>query len=285
MPTELEMELLAMAAAERERTQQSSPAVDELPELEPGMLLSASAQGEVRAAQRQAQTPGRLDYLFNLTNHGGPSRELIEEMMGVALSVETPEQVPVELHATVELSGPDADWVRDELRRGHNPSVSMGARVATAGEPNANGDVFSAEAIAGLFMSREARAQAELAGISELVAEGADIEFSDSGPIHLDPVRAGNYGWHNHPTGGGQGRVVSQRGDDGRWTSTVSRQASGGVRPVAASHGPVSPRRTYPTTRPSEGVRSLSRGSEAPLDRSSIPSAIERVAGRGPFDD
>jgi hypothetical protein len=272
MPTELEMELLRMAAAERQRTQQPETD-DELPELEPGMLLSASAQGEVRAAHQQAQR--RLDYLFDLPSQGGPSREFIEETLGVMLSAETPEQVPVELHATVELSGPDADWVRDELRRGHNPGVSMGARVASA-EPNANGDIFPAEALAGLFMSREARAQAELAGVSDLVAEGADIEFdSEMGHVGITPMASSGY----RPSGGGgQGRVVSQRGEDGQWTSTVSR-------PQQAVGAPVSPRRTYPTPRPSEGVRGLSRGSEAPLDRSSIPSAIERVAGRGPFDD
>jgi hypothetical protein len=252
MPTDLERELLEMAAAERRRTQSAeSPA--ELPELTPELLLSASARREIRAAQH---------------------------VVGVTIPahVQTPEEIPIEFTATVELSGPNADWVQEELRRGHNLAVSMGTTVARAGEPNANGDTFSPEALASLFMTREARSQAELAGIRDLVATEADIEFEPAGiePIHIDPHRTANYGWRNPPSG--QGMVVSQRSRDGHWTPTRTT-------PQRAPAAPLQTRPEPRGTRPSDGVRRLTGTSERPVDRSTLPTAFDRLIGRGPLDD
>lgn len=280
MPTPFEEELLELAAAERRRSEtQEQESTTELPNLEPGMLLSASARGEVRAAQRQQRD---LSYLFESSSHGLP-RGLIEEVVGTALSAEIPEEVPVTVNATIELSGPDADWVREELARGHDPQFSMGARVASAGEPNANGDIMTPEALASLFMTPEARSQAELAGVAELIAEGTDIEFDPGmGAVSMvDRPRSNNYGWHNNPSPMGA-RVVSQRGADGRF-----HPVGEGIRPMGpqeAATAPLSSRRTYPTPRPPRAANGPSAASERPVDRSSIPTALERLTGKGPFD-
>lgn len=249
MPTDLERELLRMAAEERARNQRPEPE-GELPDLDPSLLLSRSARQE----------------------------------MGV-IRVSTPVSQSVPFEAAVELSGPDANWVREELERGHISAVSMGARVA-AEQPNANGDVFPAALLASMFMTREARAQAELAGVADLLAEGAGIEFDSED--YPETIRMGRqYGMtHNaarHYSSGGGGRVVSQRGADGRFHAVGS-----GIQPMPperAATAPISPRRTYPDTRPAGTVKLPPSPPRRPVDRSRIPTAIERIAGKDPFDD
>jgi hypothetical protein len=241
-----------MAAEERRRGQSQAPEPGaELPDLEPGFFLSAAARREV----------------------------------GTAIPVTTPRTVPVTVEATIELSGPDSDWVREQIEQGAHPAVSMGARVASE-QPNANGDVFPASLLASMFMNREAQAQAELAGVADLIAEGADIEF-DSGEFS-EPVRMGRqYGMRHdaarHYSSGGGGRVVSQRGADGRF-----HPVGGGIQPMGperARTAPVSPQPTYPTPRSSGTVVLPPSPPRRPVDRSRLPSAIERVAGKDFLDD
>jgi len=237
MPTELELELLRMAAEERQRGQTSDRGT-ELPDLDPDLFLPRS--------------------------------------MRVAVSSPTPQPVPMEV--TVELSGPDADWIREQLEQGAHPAVSMGSRVA-AERPNANGDIFPAGMLASMFMTREARAQAELAGVADLIAEGTDVEFDPEGfeaPQtwrHRDASR--------HYSSGGGGRVVSQRGPDGRFHAV-------GIQPMdpeRARTAPVSPRPTHPTPRSAGTVKLPPSPPRGPVDRSYLPTAIERIAGKDPFDD
>lgn len=244
-----------MAAEERRRSQSQDPEPGaELPDLEPGLFLSAAARREVR----------------------------------VAIPVSTPSSVPVMMEGIVELSGPDADWVREQIEQGAHPGVSMGSTVAAAERVNANGDSFpvSLSQLASLFMNREAQSQAELAGVADLIAEGADIEF-DPGEFP-ETIRMGRqYGMTRdaaqHYSSGGGGRVVSQRGPDGRF-----HPIEGGIQPMSperARTAPVSPQPTHPTPRPAGTVRLPSSPPRRPVDRSRIPTAIERIAGKGPFDD
>lgn len=252
MPTQLELELLRMAAEEQRRGQNQAPEPGaELPDLEPGFFLSAAARREV----------------------------------GAAIPVATPQAIPVTLEATIELSGPDSDWVREQIEQGTYPEVSMGTRVPYE-QPNANEDVFpvSTAQLASLFMNREAQSQAELAGVGDLIAEGSDIEFdADAYP---ETIRMGRqYGMTRNATqhyaAGGQ--VVSQRGADGRF-----HPVSEDIRPMSperARTAPVSPQPTYPTPGSSGTVNLPPSPPRRPVDRSRLPTAIERVAGKDFLDD
>jgi len=263
MPSKLEQELLALAAEQGRQNQAGVEApVPNLPPLEPGSLLSATALGELQAARdiraREAQ-----------------AREALADPWSSLL----PRHRTVEA-AQVEIQRPEVREVPFEM------SVSRA-------ELEAADDGISVSALASLFMNNEAHAQADLMGIahiedhSEPMASEMDIEFdSDFGggaaPNEAVRFRVGQEdpppsSFYRGPAVNTDGRVVSQIGDDGRF-----HRVDEGIQPLAppaARAAPVSPARTYPTAAPSPTANNSQRPSASPEDRSHYPTVHDVIAG------
>lgn len=202
MPNELEQELLELARQQREANQKrETVSAQELAELPPGLLLSASALGEVEAAAN-----------------------LQSQVVGYTPMVPTPEAVDVHFS--------DPGFIDTELGRvAHDPAtgiVALDIETRAPGMPNANGDIYAQELMGewmepevpesdleNLFMNREAQEAQEAAGLAP-----------------AEP----NYGWQQRPSGmiaqgfqrhyGGMDRgrgpdtaVVSERRPDGTWAA------------------------------------------------------------------
>lgn len=226
MPTKFEKELLALAAAERQRRAMVEP--DDLPDI--CQMPVYVSQGDLRQ---------------NLA----PEAQVLMGEISARLSHET---------------------------------------------SNANGDVFpniSVAMMSEILMSREARAQAALVGAiqGDQIEDPFQIEYSgeflegSTQPNEAARFRIGrdtppSVSMVHRDTVPTDGRVVSRRGDDGRFRSVE------GTQPVPAEPAPLSPRPTFSRLRPAREASGLPVAPES-QDRSSIPTAWERVAGDDPFDD
>lgn len=265
MPTPLEEELLAMMRAEQQRRQATGSEVEASPMPSLDLLFASERTAE---ELRQHLEGAR----------GAAQRDALMVLARVMTSPGIPEDVVFAV---------DSTSMEANLIRGRVP-MSMSTRA-----PNENGDALpdlSIAEISDMLMSREARIQADLAGIdwSEPPPSAAyEIEFdNDDGPGRTEPNEAARWRVGRDsppsvsmvhrdtvPTGG---RVVSTRGEDGRFRPS-------GV-PEAARTVSLSPRPAFPR---SEAQRTGSTLPVAPerQDRSSIPTALERLTGADMFDD
>lgn len=240
-------------------------------------LLALAAAERQRRESGEEEGPPPLDSLFTYyTARDASDDELLRVVAQTSIG-------------PMEADIPASSRVADAVRRGASVAVSMGTRVP--GVPNENGDILPD--LTELFMTREARAQAQLANFVAVPAEPFPIEFEefpegaaqpneavrfrvgvDSPPptrmIHRDTV----------PTGG---RVVSVRDENGRFRPTGAAEAAVdaigiqtmGIQPM----GPERVRSTPISSRPTSPPSSL------PSDRRYRPSAMERISGKDLFDD
>lgn len=268
MPTDLERELLALAAKQKQQNeaglpQQSAP---ELPPLEPGTLLSVTALGELQAARDiRARDQALAQALADPIGVMLPSTRVIDTaLVGVQVR-----EVPFEMSvAQADLEAPSQDGI-------------------------------SAATLASLFMNREAQAQADLLGLAH-IEDWAGPEVDDM-PIEFDsefdvgtttPNEAVRFRVgrdtpprmpfdHGRPPINADGRIVSQRGEDGRF-HPVNEALNTGIRPMSreeARTAPVSPVRTYPTSAPSPTANRAQPPPAPPEDRSHYPTAADLIAG------
>jgi hypothetical protein len=267
MPTKLEEELLALAAAERGRREGSPNLPDPLG---PQLLYTATLTAE--------RVQG-LDPTISVT-------------------------VDPHLPEGVVFAVPSNSPLARDLQGGPQGSISMGCTVEAAQR-----DEISVEELSRLFMGSEARAQMSLRsfmgpildwgqGEDTTAVETFDIEFDSNFEASVTPNEAVRFqvGRESPPSvrmdrniTPTDGRVVSRRGIDGRFRPEVGQVASMGVRPTEVVAGSSSgsdmvsldPR---PDPAPGRVTRPFTRPS-ASQERAARPTALERLVGRGPFDD
>lgn len=264
MPTDLERELLALAAAEQQRR-------------------------EARTAEQEAEVQP-LSRLFAYHMAREAPSPPPAGMQRVAANTPVGEVV-------VDL--PMNDPVAQAIRSGQSMSMSVSHRA-----PNANGDAFpdiSVEDLSSMFMTGEARAQRDLrglAGYAEFDAIPAEdpfqVEFSSEIEGSTQPNEAVRFQigrespppvtMMNRRAVSTDGRVVSTRGEDGRFRPLQSvgeaiadaynaREAMADLRQAQST--PLSPRPVTPRRQAPEGTSGLPLASE----QCYRPSALERVAG------
>jgi len=251
MPTQQELELLALLAEERRRNgsngHQVRTASSQLPDLTPDMLLSESARREVEAARQLygSSLPAQQDFLddFQAPPQRGADRPRTAAEYRAS-------------HGQVELSENMGDIDLDH--EGPAPQISS------------NDDAL----LSSLFMGREAQdAAAVLSGDYTGAAGGYDVEFdSDSmleGRTTPNPSARFQIGRESPPrmpfsgrmaSGPSDGVVVSQRGNNGSWQPRET------PRPASA-----------PAPRPSNGtalqaVRQAATRSPASPPRPALPA-------------
>jgi hypothetical protein len=272
-PTKFEQELLALAAAERQR-----------------------AETQRREA---AQNSAPLSRLFSYHMARDTSEEHAAQVVRAAISA----------RETVDVVVPHDSPVARAVRTGRDPAFSVSSRVAS--EPNTNEDVLPDLTIAeitAMFMNGDARAQADLTGTNW--ADVPDIDVTAEDPFQVEfsgefregqttPNEAMRFQVGREsppsmsmthrdtiPTGG---MVVSTRGEDGRFRPTEVGEATASAHATitALREAQRSPLGTRPATPRPEVPRGASGLPVAPerRDRTSIPTALERIAGDDMFDD
>lgn len=257
MPTtKLEKVLLELAAAERQRRQNSQ--ADEAP-------------------------PPVLDRLFHVPG----TVQTVAQTWAAPVEMSLPEDHPL---ARAITSGQITDismgcQVPEDFYR------STDSQVETSRGFNANGDQFpdlSVSQIAEMLLGREGRAQLDLAESMGMTLEASPddsfrVEFDGADDLpRTQPNEAVRFQVGRQsppavhmvhrdtiPTGG---EVVSTRGADGRFRPVATETA----RP--ASTAPLSHRRTLPTPEAPRRATSLPEAPEAP-ERQHRPTAWDRISG------
>lgn len=220
---DLERELLELARLQREANQRQTLPARELPDLDPGMLLSAAALDEVQAAATAAGQP--IGVLMTTGNHEDmvafetepPTWETDLDVPRVGSAVYHEALEPAQV-AAIHSQGPNAN------RDVYPESLYRQEVMAEFSRPN---PVFTDEDLEAVFMSNIEAREAMGAGVTPMVP---DISI----PIVSTPIRTTrdrlNVGWdpavripriaQHHDMAHRDGpNVVSTRMPDGSWRS------------------------------------------------------------------
>lgn len=191
---------------------------------------------------------------------------------------------------------------RSELEAAQYASRTIEATVEIrTGEPNANGDIFSEEALQQIMMSTVSEDLGEDFGAVPFPAP-EEIEFDTEGliegataPNERARFQIGRQSPPHRPFGhpnasGMDGVVVSQRGSDGRFQASV-RVPRGSTLHRAIEEGRV---HNYSMSGSSGDIRVRSGTAPVPTESTTIkavqggrpaPTVWERLNGPDPFDD
>ena len=296
-----------------------------LPNLAPGTLLSAAGRREMKAAR---ELRGMYHHAVMLDDAAHFPQRPTGVVAAVSQAMQMQLQRENDHRARVAASRPmpDIPPLPSEMAQlqalwdfSGDPDqldpVTHGTRTATA--PSAEIDLSSlwassipegAGQLANAFAVEHAgQFPPPPADDFDIEFEGGDIEFnrpgnagaSHSSRRYASANRAGRWvvGREDPPARrridsrarAVDGRVVSQRGADGRFRATQSRPAEDLRQGTPVAIGQQLPGQSYrPPDAPRHQGPSWRRGQEPPRvyeDRSTIPTAMERLAGPSPWDD
>lgn len=268
MPTQQELELLALLAQEQRRNgsaghpqMRTASTLPGLPDLSPDMLLSASARREVEAARSLA------GFRPDLLPAAAIERRLTPREVAAS-------RAPIEMALNDDMGDIDLDTVS-----------GFGSRMAS----ETNDDHL----LSSLFMGREAQeAQSVLGGGSTYAASGYDIEYDTDSMIEgrTSPNESARFqiGRQSPPRMPFSGRMGASPSDG----VVVSQRAGGAWQRTAAAPRPDNARSALQAVReaamrPLEPVQA--RPAPAPprpaMSRQNIPTVYQRIMSGGAVDD
>lgn len=256
MPSDQERRLLALAA----RQPVSGPPERELRE------------GELRVSVRVANDDGTVtDEVL---------QQIMMESAREAVGALNPGESVIDERGCVEISLPADSPAARAIREGTVRSISMSSRAGPMPPTD----------LADLFMNQEAQDAAATLGWSGGMIprdDGMHIEFDEAPEGATAPNEAvrfqvgrqdpppTSFSRQTHP-GPSEGRVVSRRGADGRFETTIRRQALQPRDPV---------RRHDPVGNPHSQGHGKAVPAPPPAPVRPPPSRYERISGPDPFGD